>query len=234
MPERPLLLPRSPRHGPITRLNTKQLDAEIRAQIDQFLVSISALVRQAAVEAVREALGDTSGTSASTRRRSGRPRKAVGASSAPKATKGRAAAKAKPGRRVRRSTADVEKVAAQVLAHVRAHAGQRLEEIGRGLKVATAGLKRPIQGLIAAGSLRTEGQRRGTRYFAGGKGGAKPKAAKPTKRQSSGRKAGKRAGRKVVEQVAVRPAKKVGKRAGKKGASKVVRPKAAAAAESAA
>ena len=41
--------------------------------------------------------------------------------------------------------------------------GSRLESIGRGMGVATAGLQRPIQGLLAAGALRTEGQKRGTR-----------------------------------------------------------------------
>jgi len=59
-------------------MNTKQLDAEIRAQIDQFLVSISALVRQAAVEAVREALGaDSPQSRRSTRRGKGQARQAL-------------------------------------------------------------------------------------------------------------------------------------------------------------
>src|SRR5688572_12352865 len=121
-------------------MNTKQLDASIRSHIDQFLVSISTLVRQAAVEAVREALGATDGNvSAPARRGPGRPRK-VGA--APKA--------AKPGRRAKRSSADVEAVGAKVLAYVKSHPGERLEEIGRGLNVETAGLKLPIQGLLAA------------------------------------------------------------------------------------
>jgi hypothetical protein len=76
----------------------------------------------------------------------------------------------------------------KVLAYVRANPGQRLEEIGRGLRTDTAGLKRPIQVLVADGKLRTEGQKRGTKYFEGGGGRRKAKAAK---------KAGK-AGRKVV------------------------------------
>mgnify|MGYP001329832984 CR=1 FL=1 len=90
---------------------------------------------------------------------------------------------------MRRSSADLEATAGKVLAYVRSNAGQRLEEIGKGLRTATAGLKRPIQGLLAAGKLRTEGQKRGTRYFAGGRGKRKAK-----------RKTTRRAGRKLSRQ----------------------------------
>jgi len=144
------------------------------------------------VESVREALGDTSGAPA--RRGPGRPRKAAATSAAPKATRGRRAAKAKPGRRARRSTEDVGKVADQVLAYVRAHQGQRPEEIGRGLKADTAGLKRPIQTLLGDNKLRTEGQKRGTRYFAGG---GKAKAAKAAPRKAGKRKSAKKAAKKA-------------------------------------
>jgi hypothetical protein len=55
---------------------------------------------------------------------------------------------------------------------VKANAGHRLEQIGAALKTDTAILKRPIANLLAAKKLRTEGQKRGTKYFAGGKHGA--------------------------------------------------------------
>ena len=122
-------------------------------------------------------------------------------------------------RRVRRSSADVEAVAAKILAYVKAKPGQRLEEIGRGLGVETAGLKRPVQVLFGTGQLRTEGQKRGTRYFAGGKGSsAKANAAKAAARKGTGRKAGKRAAGNAVKQVAVKRATSNAKNAGKKGA----------------
>jgi predicted transcriptional regulator len=118
---------------------------------------------------------------------------------------------------VRRSTADLEQTSARILAYVRSNPGQRLEEIGRGLDTATAGLKRPIQALLASGSLRTEGQKRGTRYFAGGrkgKGRAKgvknvrgPKAAKAKARKANVRKTKRKArkARRPVRVVTVRP-----------------------------
>lgn len=166
---------------------TPTIDTAIRSQIDQFLSSISLLVRQAAVEAVKDALGGTGPSVATPARRGpGRPRKAP---AAPAGT-----APTKPGKRGRRSAADVEQVAGQVLAYVQANPGHRLEEIGRGLKVDTAGLKGPIKVLLGTGRLRTEGQKRGTKYFAGGGRAAPAKAG----RKKAGRKAGKR-GRKAAK-----------------------------------
>jgi hypothetical protein len=155
---------------------TPTIDTAIRSQIDQFLVSISSLVRQAAVEAVREALGATDGNvSGSARRGPGRPRKVHAG---------------KPGRRAKRSSADVQAVGAKVLSYIKGNPGSRLEEIGRGLKVDTAGLKLPVQGLLAAKSVRTEGQKRGTKYFAGS--GKAPGASAARKAGKSGRRAAKK------------------------------------------
>jgi hypothetical protein len=99
----------------------------------------------------------------------------------------------------------VAAVGEKVLAYVRANNGQRLEEIGRGLRTDTAGLKRPIQRLVADGQLRTKGQKRGTRYFAGGGGRRKAKAAKQV-----GRKAGRRVARKAGRKA--KPVAKKGRR----------------------
>jgi len=164
---------------------TPNLDTAIRHEIDQFVSNLTTLVRQAALEAVKEALGATSPSVATPARRGpGRPRKNAAAPTASTASK--------PGRRAKRTSADVEAVANQVLAYVQANPGSRLEEIGRGMGVETAGLKRPIQGLLSAGALRTEGQKRGTKYFAGSGKAAPAKAG----RKKAGRKAGKRAKKK--------------------------------------
>jgi hypothetical protein len=199
-------------------MNTKQLDTEIRARIDQFLVSISGLVRQAAVEAVREALGADGGAIAGVRRGPGRPRNADSARPVTMAVDGRVSRgpQAKPVRRTRRSSTDVEAVSSEVLSYVKTHPGHRLEEIGRGLATDTAGLKLPVKELLASGRLRTEGQKRGTRYFAGGgTGGAKSSR----KRKTTDMEADKRGPRTSVRQLAVKPAKKAGKRPRKHAAS---------------
>lgn len=114
---------------------------------------------------------------------------------------------ARAGKRVRRSAEDLEKIATLVLAHVKANAGHRLEQIGAALKTDTAILKHPIANLLAAKKLRTEGQKRGTKYFAGGGRGAARKAkagrkgkARPGRKAKRARKVSrKRAMRRVVK-----------------------------------
>jgi hypothetical protein len=83
----------------------------------------------------------------------------------------------------------VAALAGTVLAHVRSNPGQRLEEMGRELSMDTKELKRPIANLMEAGSLRTEGQKRGTRYYAGG--GSRKATKKKTAKGKTKRKAKK-------------------------------------------
>ena len=52
-------------------------------------------------------------------------------------------------------------------------------------------MKRPVQILLADRKLRTEGQRRGTKYFAGGRGGTARKR-KATKRKAGKKKASRK------------------------------------------
>jgi hypothetical protein len=137
---------------------TNHLDSEIQSRISAFLGELSLLVKRQALEAVHEALGGA----ANVRRGPGRPRKvAMGPGRPPRAIAKRAAG----GKRVRRSPEDLAKLQASVLAQVRSRQGQRLEEIGRGMKTDTAELKRPVALLVAAKKLKTTGQKRGTKYF---------------------------------------------------------------------
>lgn len=151
------------------------LDQDIQSRIQSFLAELSGLVKRQALEAVNEALGVDGAAPA--RRGPGRPREI-------------AAKAVHAGKRIRRSAEDLEAIATRILAHVKANAGHRLEQIGAALKTDTAVLKRPIANLLAAKQLRTEGQKRGTKYFAGGGGARKAKA-------TTVRKAPKRTGRKA-------------------------------------
>jgi hypothetical protein len=133
-------------------------DQAIRSRIDSFLTELGALVRQSALEAVQEVLGE----GAPRRRGPGRPR------GSGKRGPGRPRKVGRPagsGKRAKRSSEDVEAMAARVLAQVRSKQGQRLEEIGRAMKLPTKGLKLPIAKLLAAKKLRTKGRKRGTKYF---------------------------------------------------------------------
>jgi len=158
----------------------KQQDPQLRALVDQFVADLTARVHEEALATVRAALGEAPAPRARAARKPrkagpGRPRKAA-------ARKGG-----------RRSAQDVAAVGETVLAHIKANAGQRLEEIGRALGVATKELKRPIANLLEAGALRTEGQKRGTRYFAG--------SGRATKRKTKSKK-------KVAKRATKRKAKK--------------------------
>jgi len=188
-------------------MTTNHLDSEIRALIDQFTGKFRELLGLAALGSVQMALEAGVGTPvAPASRGPGRPRGSGKAKTATPAKRGPgrpAAAKSAPGRRIRRSSADVEEVAEQVLGYVRAHPGSRLEEIGRGLGTDTAGLKLPVKELMGSGRLRTEGQKRGTKYFAGGGGGG-------------GKKAARRGMAKARRKAHRAPARKAGKRGKKK------------------
>lgn len=120
------------------------LEREIRDRIEAFLSEISELVQAQALAAVQEVFGDEAGRAAR-----------------------RASAARAPARNVRRPAplrrAAVD--AATVLDHVRAHEGERIEQIAEALGTTTRELKAPLSELLASKALRTEGQRRGTRYF---------------------------------------------------------------------
>ena len=131
------------------------LNNEIQSRINSFLGELSQLVKRQALEAVHEALGEA----AAPRRGPGRPRSVtMRAGRRPRAI-------AKSGVRGKRSPEQVEAMAARVLAQIRSKQGQRLEEIGRAMKMPTKGLKLPIAKLLAGKKLKTKGAKRGTKYF---------------------------------------------------------------------
>ena len=68
----------------------------------------------------------------------------------------------------------------------------------------TKELKRPVQLLLADRSIRTEGQRRGTKYFAGGGGAKEDRSSKGAKRKT--KRGGKRKSTKKAK-AAPRPAR---------------------------
>ncbi len=144
-------------------MRNANIDSEIRSRIDSFLAELSTLVKSAAIDSVRAALGEGNGVAAP-RRGPGRPAMAAGSSATPVRRGGK------------RSSEDVQKTGEALLAYVQANPGQGVEGIAKGMGVSSKELKLPVIKLIDAGSLRSEGQRRGTNYFPGGgaaKGGGK-------------------------------------------------------------
>src|SRR5690606_22428216 len=80
-----------------------------------------------------------------------------------------------PGRPPSVPTPETERKADQLLDLIRQQPGLRLEEISRLVGTSTDDLRAAITLLVDQGRVRREGKARGTRYMAGGGGGASKK-----------------------------------------------------------
>ncbi|MEM6961983.1 MAG: hypothetical protein AAF550_09625, partial [Myxococcota bacterium] len=110
-----------------------EIDRQIHARIHTFVDELNDLVRQAAIDAVAEAITGTSVRA-----------KPVSISSrAPIERKGR-----------RRSSEAMDKARKALLAYIEANPGVRMEQIGVGLKTPTKELARPLKQLLTEGALR--------------------------------------------------------------------------------
>ena len=175
-------------HPPVP-MPKNTLDREIRACVDAFVEDLTTLVKQAAMESVQEALG---GTVAPRRRGPGRPRKTA---------KKRGTRK----KRIRRTSGDVDAIAAKVLSHVKANPGSGVTEIAASLRTTSKDLRLPILKLLEEKKLRTTGQRRGTKYHAGGRRGPVTRKRKAAKKKARKKK-------RVAKKTTKRKASKKGRR----------------------
>jgi hypothetical protein len=135
------------------------INSQIRATIDNFVSELNGLVRQAALEAVSGALG---GVGAPAGR--GRPRSIIPA--APERARGR-------GRGAKRTPEELAQLTEGLYEYIAGNPGQGVEAIGKALGIETKELALPIKKLIADGRISTEGQKRATKYFAGGETASK-------------------------------------------------------------
>ena len=176
---------------------TSTLNTEIRARIDAFVQELTSIVKGAALESVRAALGDGAMPA---RRGPGRPPKAAGGATG--ARRGRPPASSSRGGK--RSSDEVDQMAERIATFVKSNPGLGLEAIASGIGTATKELKLPVIKLLASRTLRKTGQKRGTKYFAGGSGGSgggagsSARKSAPKRRGKKARRAKrKRAGRKA-------------------------------------
>lgn len=188
----------------------------IEALIAQFTDDLTQLVRRNALQQVLSALGGED-----VPRSSGRPRMPRRTSAKP----GRVGARA----RGTRSAQDVAAMREQLLAHVKAHPGQRGEQIAAALKTDVKTMRAPMLELIAEKKVRTEGQRRGMTYFAtgGGGGGAarKARATKKKRARVTRKKSGARPTRKASSKPARKPRRKSGRKPARKARAKAIPPR---------
>jgi hypothetical protein len=120
------------------------IDDRIRGMVEAFAGELAALIRESAFETVRAALGDGGGrgrASAALRSRLGRQK----------------GAKRPPG--------EIAKLVGRLRDYVKAHPGQRIEQIAKGMGVSTRELNLPAKKLLAQKVLKTRGEKRATKYF---------------------------------------------------------------------
>ena len=89
------------------------------------------------------------------------------------------AAKSAPGKRIRRSSDDVAKLAEAVVDYVKTAGGNvAVSDIARALQVPTGDINRPVAIALKEGKIKKQGEKRLTRYFPASGGGAAKRRGK--------------------------------------------------------
>jgi hypothetical protein len=127
-------------------------EAQIKNRIAEFVGELDKLVRLSALEAVHSALS-TDGTATRRGRSAGRPMGTV---------------RRGPGRPRGSSSAKVQEFAQAIQAHVASNDGQSVSEIAAAVGAPLPVAKKAVGQLLASGDISKTGERRGTKYHAGG------------------------------------------------------------------
>lgn len=138
------------------------LPQEIESRVKKFVSELNELVRTEALRAVNQAWGGATRGVLTASEKSGVGAGQKPSSAAAKSGRGRARKKGE-----KRSAAQLASLETELLANIQNSPGQRMEQIGLALREATKDLARPAKKLIDAGKVRTEGEKRATRYFPG-------------------------------------------------------------------
>jgi hypothetical protein len=150
----------------------KDFEAVLEKKIEEFVDELQALVRDAALAAVQDALGAKNVKVAKPGPKKAPKKRAAEAPTSKKA----------PTKPVgRRSPEQLSRTVAKLRAQIKANPGQSMEELASKLGTETKVLALPVKKLLARGEVRKEGVKRNTRYFPGSveaQGGAQPKIAK--------------------------------------------------------
>jgi DNA-binding NtrC family response regulator len=141
----------------------------IKQVISEFVTRIHTIATEAAMETLQDSLSDKSLVAAIANGAGGKSKSNKSAKTVSTSSTRQKGEKRKPE--------EIEALRERLLAHIRENPGQRIEEINASLGTSTSEVQRPIKHLLSAGSIRTEGQLRATRYFPKGKGGAAAKKA---------------------------------------------------------
>lgn len=150
------------------------LSHEIDVRTRAFAREIAELVRSHALAALQQTLAASPAAALAPTRKPGRKSSKVAVTKAPSRSP-------TDGRLTRRSPEELAKLTDRLLGQIAARPGARMETLRAALDVPTNLLAGPIAKLLAAGSIRKEGEKRATRYYVvddAGTDGAKSRKAK--------------------------------------------------------
>ena len=134
---------------------------KIQALIDSFVAELGEIAKQIALEQLKTAFFSV--------KLAPLPRSsASSASSAGSSRSSRSSSPASPASRARRDQREIEALRGKLLTVISDNPGCRAEEINGALGTRTPQIAQPLRRLIAERLVRTEGARRGTRYFTAG------------------------------------------------------------------
>jgi hypothetical protein len=128
------------------------IESELRTRIEAFVTELSALVRQEALEAVREVLN---------RNRVSLPENK--AFSAPRLSASLPSTPRSHGEK--RSPEALFQLTDQLLAYIKGNSGQNMESIAKALNATTKALVLPARKLLLENKIVAKGQKRATRYY---------------------------------------------------------------------
>jgi hypothetical protein len=133
------------------------LNDRIRARVEQFAEELSVLIRESAMETVRDALG---GVATVGRRGAGRSRPPA----IPPAGRALGRSRALP-KGAKRAPEEIERLTSKLQDYIKSNPGQRIEQIAEGMGANTRELNLPAKKLISTKQIKTRGQKRATTYF---------------------------------------------------------------------
>ncbi len=132
---------------------------KIQALIDSFVADLGELAKQIALEQLKTAFGSV--------KLAPLPPSSF-SSSASSASSSSASSAAARRSRARRAHHEIEALRSKLLTVISDNPGCRAEDINSALGTRTPQIAQPLRKLVAERLVRTEGARRGTRYFATG------------------------------------------------------------------
>ena len=147
------------------------LQTELHTITAEYTNRIVAVVQRAIAEAVGTSIRGAAAPKPAGRR-GPKPGKAKAAKATPvthvaaKAAPVKHVAKAsKRSKGAKRAPEEIKQTTEALLAFVKSHSGQRIEQIAKAMKVTTKDLALPAKKLLATRKLKTRGQKRATQYF---------------------------------------------------------------------